>query len=65
MPLIAGKVTYSRTIQVRQFEPRHVSVEIAFEVGDKEKLGDLIEDAAAICKAAALDLVNQSERRGS
>ena len=64
MPLIAGKVSYSRTIQVRQFEPRKVDVEIAFEVGDKEKLQDLIDDASDICKMAALDLVNQSERRG-
>lgn len=64
MPLIAGKVSYSRTIQVRQFEPRHVEVEIAFEVGDNEKLNDLIDDASDLCKMAALDLVNQSERRG-
>jgi len=62
MPLIAGKVSYSRTIQVRQFEPRKVDVEIMFEVGDKEKLQDLIDDASDICKAAALDLVNQRER---
>lgn len=64
MPLVAGKVLYSRTVQVRQFEPRHVEVEIAFEVGEKEKLQDLIEEASEICKDAALDLVNQSERRG-
>lgn len=63
MPLIAGKIIYSRTIQVRQFEPRHVSVEIAFEVGEKEKLQDLIEGASEVAKEAALDLVNQSERR--
>jgi hypothetical protein len=63
MPLTAGKVVYSRTIQVRQFEPRHVAVEIAFEVGEKEKLQDLIDDASDICKLAVLDLVNQSERR--
>lgn len=62
MPLIAGKVSYSRTIQVRQFEPRHVDIEIAFEVGEKEKLQDLIDEASEICKAAALDLVNQRER---
>lgn len=63
MPINAGKVIYSRTIQVRQFEPRHVEVEIAFEVGDKETLQDLIDEASDIAKAAALDLVNQSERR--
>ena len=63
MPITAGKVIYERTIQVRQFEPRHVSVEIAFEVGDKEKLQDLIDDASDIAKLAALDLVNQSERK--
>ena len=62
MPLIAGKVMYSRTVQVRQFEPRHVEVEIAFEVGAKEKLQDLIDEASDICKDAALDLVNQRER---
>lgn len=64
MPLIAGKVMYSRTIQVRQFEPRHVEVEIAFEIGEKEKLQDLIGEASDIAKQAALDLVMQSERRG-
>lgn len=62
MPLVAGKVSYSRTIQVRQFEPKHVDVEVAFEVGEKEKLQDLIDEASDICKAAALDLVNQRER---
>ncbi len=62
MPIVAGKVPYSRTIQVRQFEPRHVEVEIAFEVGEKEKLQDLIDDASDIAKLAALDLVNQRER---
>lgn len=62
MPLIAGKVSYSRTIQVRQFEPRHVDVELSFEIGDGEKLQDLLDDASDICKAAALDLVNQRER---
>lgn len=62
MPLNAGKVSYSRTIQVRQFEPRKVDVEISFVVVDKEKLQDLIDDASDICKAAALDLVNQRER---
>lgn len=62
MPLIAGKVIYSRTIQVRQFEPRHVEVEIAFEVGEKEKLHELIDDASQVAKDAVLDLVNQRER---
>lgn len=62
MPITAGRVVYSRTIQVRQFEPRHVDVEIAFEVGEKEKLQDLLDDASGIAKQAALDLVNQRER---
>ena len=62
MPLIAGKVSYSRTVQVRQFEPKHVDIEIAFEIGDKENLQDLLDDASDICKAACLDLVNQRER---
>ena len=62
MPITAGRVVYSRTVQVRQFEPRHVDVEIAFEVNDKEKLQDLLDEASDIAKAAALDLVNQRER---
>ena len=62
MPLIGGRVSYSRTIQVRQFEPRKVDVEIAFEVSEKEKLQDLIDEASEICKDAVLDLVNQRER---
>lgn len=62
MPITAGKVSYSRTIQVRQFEPRNVNVEVAFEVGPKEKLQDLIDEAGEFAKAAVLDLVNQRER---
>jgi hypothetical protein len=62
MPITAGKVVYSRTIQVRQFEPRHVEIEVAFEVQDKEKFQDLLDEATEIAKDAALDLVNQRER---
>jgi hypothetical protein len=61
MPLLAGKVTYSRTIQVRQFEPRHVSVEIEFQVGPKESFDDLMNEAKDIAKQDCLDLVNQRE----
>ena len=62
MPITGGKVIYERTVQVRQFEPRHVHVEIAFEVGDKEVLSELLDEAKEICKQECLDLVNQRER---
>lgn len=62
MPIFSGKVTYSRTIQVRQFEPRHVEIEIGFEVGKNETFDELLLEAKDIAKEAALDLVNQRER---
>ena len=62
MPITGGKVIYERTIQVRQFEPRHLHVELAFEVGDKEVLSELLDEAKEICKQECLDLVNQRER---
>ena len=62
MPIVSGKVSYSKTIQVRQYEPRNVTVEIAFEVGNQENIEDLIEDASDICKVNCLHLLKQSER---
>jgi hypothetical protein len=62
MPIVAGKVIYSRTIQVAQFEPRRVEVEISFEVHDGEILADLLDDAKNIAREEALDLVSIRDR---
>ena len=62
MPIVAGKVIYSRTIQVAQFEPRRVEVEISFEVKDDESLADLLDDAKNIAREEAMDLVSIRDR---
>ena len=62
MPLNAGKVTYSRTVQVAQFEPRQVEVEISFVVNDNEVLDELIQEAKVIARQEVLDLVKQRDR---
>ena len=63
MPITAGKVVYSRTIQVSQFEPRRAEVEISFEVGNKESLADLLEEAMEIARQEANDLVMKRDGR--
>ena len=50
MPIIAGKVLYSKTIQERQFEPLHASVELTVEVADGEVLGDLLQEAFDVAR---------------
>ena len=45
MPINAGRVVYSRTIQVAQFEPKKVDVEVSFVVGDKETFNELLDEA--------------------
>jgi hypothetical protein len=62
MPLTAGKVTYSKTIQERQFEPKHAAVEISFEVGDKEELAALLDEAKEIAKQECWDLIGTRKR---
>lgn len=63
MPITGGKVVYSRTIQVAQFEPKRAEVEISFEVTDKENLQDLIEEAKAIAREEAIALVKLRDQR--
>lgn len=63
MPLVGGKITYSRTIQVAQFEPRKAEVEISFEVGEGELLDDLIQEARAIAREEANALVKIRDAR--
>jgi hypothetical protein len=62
MPITSGKVVYSRTVQVAQFEPRKCEVEIAFEVHDGEVLADLLDEAKEIARQEALDLVKIKDR---
>lgn len=63
MPITAGKVTYSRTIQVAQFEPRKAEVEISFEVGDKEIFDELMDEAMIIARSEAMKLVKIRDER--
>ena len=63
MPITGGKVIYSRTIQVAQFEPKRAEVEISFEVGDKEVFGELIDEAMDIARDRATALVKQRDGR--
>lgn len=63
MPITAGKVTYSRTIQVAQFEPKRAEVEISFEVADKEIFGELLDKAMDIARQEATALVKMRDQR--
>ena len=63
MPIVAGKVVYSRTIQVAQFEPRKAEIEIAFQVNDNEELDDLLHEAMDIARAEANKLVKLRDER--
>ena len=59
MPINAGRVVCSRTIQVAQFEPKKVDVEVSFVVGDKETFNELLDEAMDIAREAAVGLVKQ------
>lgn len=62
MPITSGRVMFSKTIQERQFEPKHAEVEIVFTVGEGETLDQLLDDAKVIVKQEALDLVGTRNR---
>jgi hypothetical protein len=62
MPITSGRVVYSRTVQVAQFEPRKVEVEIAFTVGPEEDLDELLDDAKGIAREEAMSLVTMKDR---
>lgn len=62
MPIVSGRVLYSKTIQVQQFEPKRAEVEISFTVGPQEDLGILLDEAKDIVKQETLDLVGTRKR---
>lgn len=63
MPITGGKVVYSRTIQVAQFEPKRAEVEISFEVKDGEVFDQVLSEAMDIARQQTIFLVNQRDRR--
>lgn len=63
MPITGGKVTYSRTIQVAQFEPRKAEVEISFEVSSKEIFDELLDEAMTIAREESNKLVKIRDER--
>lgn len=63
MPITSGRVMFSKTIQERQFEPKHAEVEISFTVGEGELLGELLDEAKDIVKQEALGLVGTRSGR--
>lgn len=63
MPITAGKVTYSRTIQVAQFEPRKAEVELSFEAIDDEIFDDVMHEAMEIARHEANKLVKIRDER--
>lgn len=62
MPIELTKVTYSRTIQVAQFEPRKVEIEITFSVGKNETYDELLQEAKTIAREEVLDLIKKRDR---
>ena len=62
MPLDAVKVTYSRTVQVAQFEPRKVEIEISFTVGKGQVFDDLMQEAKDVARQECLDLIKKRDR---
>jgi hypothetical protein len=63
MPITGAKVTYSRTVQVAQFEPRKVEIEISFTVNDKEDFEQLMDDAKTLARTEVNELVKQRDGR--
>lgn len=63
MPITAGKVTYSRTIQVAQFEPKRAEVEISFEVEAGEVFDELLREAMEIAREEATALIKLRDAR--
>ena len=55
MPQItSGSVSYSRTVQVNQFEPAKSDISLNFQVLDGEEIQDVADEVLAIAKAKVL-----------
>ena len=55
MPQItSGSVSYSRTVQVQQFEPAKSDISLNFQVLDGEEIQDVVDEVLAIAKAKVL-----------
>lgn len=62
MPIELTKVTYSRTIQVAQFEPRKVEIEISFSVNENEDYDTLLQETTTIARDECLALIKKRDR---
>jgi hypothetical protein len=63
MPITSGRVLFSRTIQVAQFEPKRAEVEISFEVKDGEVFDELLQEAKHIARVESIALVKMRDQR--
>jgi hypothetical protein len=55
MPQVtSGSVSYSRTVQVNQFEPCKSDISLSFQVLEGEEIEDVIDEVLAIAKAKVL-----------
>ena len=54
MKITSGRVMYSRTVQVKQFEPKQIQAELVFTLEDNEKIDAAFEDAVAIAEEQVL-----------
>lgn len=62
MPIVAGKVTFSKTIQAQQFEPKKAEVEVSFTCAEGENFQELLDEASLIARDHAFDLVGTRKR---
>jgi hypothetical protein len=58
----SGRILYSKTIQERQFEPKHAEVELTFELPDGADLNQALEEVSVTCKEEARVLVGATRR---
>ena len=58
MPQItSGSVSYSRTVQVQQFEPSKGDIALNFQVLDGETIKDVLDEVGAIAKLKVMQLL--------
>ena len=58
MPQItSGSVSYSRTVQVQQFEPAKGDIALNFQVLDGETIEDVLDEVGAIAKLKVMQLL--------